>query len=47
MAYELQGLLAGNVTAVTAENIKPAYGNKDEAFLRKVITPIYQVIDTV
>ncbi|KAL7612774.1 hypothetical protein Lser_V15G06702 [Lactuca serriola] len=46
MAYELQGLLAGNVTAVTAENIKPAYGNKDEAFLRKVITPIYQVIDT-
>nr|GMC60545.1 callose synthase 5-like [Ipomoea batatas] len=45
MAYELHGLLAGNVSIVTGENIKPSYGGDDESFLRKVITPIYQVID--
>ncbi|CAA0839441.1 Callose synthase 5 [Striga hermonthica] len=45
MAYELHGLLAGNVSIVTGENIKPSYGGEDEAFLRKVITPIYQVIE--
>ncbi|KAF7840107.1 callose synthase 5 [Senna tora] len=45
MAYELHGLLAGNVSIVTGENIKPSYGGDDEAFLRKVITPIYRVID--
>ncbi|KAK8658810.1 hypothetical protein V6N13_029031 [Hibiscus sabdariffa] len=44
MAYELQGLLAGNVSVVTGENIKPSYGGDGEAFLRKVITPIYCVI---
>lgn len=37
MAYELHGLLAGNVSIVTGEN--------DEAFLRKVITPLYRVIE--
>ncbi|KAJ8769184.1 hypothetical protein K2173_000959 [Erythroxylum novogranatense] len=26
------------------ENIKPSYGGDDEAFLRKVVTPIYRVI---
>uniref|UniRef100_A0A6N2KU77 1,3-beta-glucan synthase n=1 Tax=Salix viminalis TaxID=40686 RepID=A0A6N2KU77_SALVM len=45
MAYELHGLLAGNVSIVTGENIKPSYGGDDEAFLRKVITPIYHVIE--
>ncbi|KAI4310785.1 hypothetical protein MLD38_035735 [Melastoma candidum] len=45
MAYELHGLLAGNVSIVTGENIKPSYGGDDEAFLRKVITPLYQVIE--
>ncbi|KAJ1401280.1 Glycosyl transferase, family 48 [Sesbania bispinosa] len=45
MAYELHGLLAGNVSIVTGENIKPSYGGDDEAFLRKVITPIYKVIE--
>ncbi|KAL9678012.1 hypothetical protein QQ045_015850 [Rhodiola kirilowii] len=45
MAYELHGLLAGNVSIVTGENIKPSYGGDDEAFLRKIITPIYKVID--
>lgn len=47
MAYELHGLLAGNVSIVTGENIKPSYGGDDESFLRKVITPIYRVIDKV
>lgn len=47
MAYELHGLLAGNVSIVTGENIKPSYGGDDEAFLRKVITPIYHVIAAV
>lgn len=47
MAYELHGLLAGNVSIVTGENIKPSYGGDDESFLRKVITPIYRVIQTV
>ncbi|CAI9753068.1 unnamed protein product [Fraxinus pennsylvanica] len=46
MAYELHGLLAGNVSIVTGENIKPSYGGDDESFLRKVITPIYRVIET-
>ncbi|KAL5555549.1 hypothetical protein UlMin_037785, partial [Ulmus minor] len=45
MAYELHGLLAGNVSIVTGENIKPSYGGDDEAFLRKVITPLYGVIE--
>ncbi|GER34623.1 callose synthase [Striga asiatica] len=44
MAYELYGLLAGKVSTVTREIIKPSYGGDDEAFLRKVITPIYQCL---
>ncbi|XP_065874935.1 callose synthase 5-like [Euphorbia lathyris] len=44
MAYELHGLLAGNVSIVTGENIMPSYGGDNEAFLRKIITPIYCVI---
>lgn len=47
MAYELHGLLAGNISIVTGENIKPSYGGDNESFLRKVITPIYQVIEKV
>ncbi|RDY07114.1 Callose synthase 5, partial [Mucuna pruriens] len=45
IAYELHGLLAGNVSIVTGENIKPSYGGDDEAFLRKVVTPLYRVIE--
>ncbi|KAG2251859.1 hypothetical protein Bca52824_081995 [Brassica carinata] len=30
MAYELHGLLAGNVSIVTGKNIKPSYGGDDE-----------------
>ncbi|URE04738.1 callose synthase [Musa troglodytarum] len=45
MAYELQGLLTGNVSVVTGENIRPSYGGDDEAFLKKVINPIYHVIE--
>jgi len=29
MAYELHGLLAGNVSIVIGENIKPSYGGDD------------------
>ena len=47
MAYELQGLLTGNVSVVTGENIRPSYGGDDEAFLKKVISPIYHVIEKV
>ncbi|GAU38073.1 hypothetical protein TSUD_318670 [Trifolium subterraneum] len=46
MAYELHGLLAGNVSIVTGENIKPSYGGEEEAFLRRVVAPIYRVIQT-
>ncbi|KAF1893229.1 hypothetical protein Lal_00001675 [Lupinus albus] len=45
MAYELNGLLAGNVSVVTGQNIEPSYGGHDESFLHKVITPIYRVIE--
>lgn len=45
MAFELYGMLAGNVSPMTGENVKPAYGGDDEAFLVKVVTPIYRVIE--
>ncbi|XP_042513016.1 callose synthase 3-like [Macadamia integrifolia] len=44
MAFELYGMLAGNVSPMTGENVKPAYGGEEEAFLRKVVTPIYETI---
>ncbi|KAA8549605.1 hypothetical protein F0562_001377 [Nyssa sinensis] len=44
MAFELYGMLAGNVSPMTGENVKPAYGGEEESFLRKVVTPIYEVI---
>ncbi|KAL8241403.1 hypothetical protein R6Q59_014757 [Mikania micrantha] len=44
MAFELYGMLAGNVSLMTGENVKPAYGGDEEAFLTKVVTPIYNVI---
>jgi hypothetical protein len=47
MAYELYGMVGGNVSAVTGENTKPAYGGEDESFLNKVVTPIYNVISEV
>lgn len=47
MAFELYGLLAGSVSSVTGENIKPAYGGEKEAFLMKVVTPIYNTIAKV
>ncbi|KAG6470927.1 hypothetical protein ZIOFF_072015 [Zingiber officinale] len=45
MAYELHGLLGGNVSVVTGENVRSSYGGDDEAFLKKVISPIYRVIE--
>jgi callose synthase len=47
MASELHGMLAGNVSMVTGDNMKPAYGGEEEIFLRKVVTPIYNVISQV
>ncbi|GLT37045.1 hypothetical protein SLA2020_113830 [Shorea laevis] len=44
MAFELYGMLAGSVSPMTGEHIKPAYGGETEAFLRKVVTPIYDII---
>nr|GEV80223.1 callose synthase 3 [Tanacetum cinerariifolium] len=44
MAYELYGILSGNVTPMTGEDVKPAYGGDEEAFLTKVVSPIYEVI---
>ncbi|KAK9124975.1 hypothetical protein Scep_013821 [Stephania cephalantha] len=46
MAFELYGMLAGNVSPMTGENMKPAYGGEEEAFLKKVVTPIYETIAT-
>lgn len=47
MAFELYGMLAGNVSPMTGENVKPAYGGEEEAFLQKIVSPIYQVIAQV
>jgi len=47
MAYELHGMLAGNVSVVTGENIKPAYGGDEESFLRKIIIPLYRIVEEV
>ena len=43
----MYGMLAGNVSALTGEYVKPAYGGEKEAFLKKVITPIYCTIAKV
>lgn len=47
MAYELYGMLAGSVSPLTGENVRPAYGGDEEVFLRKIVTPIYNVIAKV
>ncbi|XP_027342248.1 callose synthase 2-like [Abrus precatorius] len=44
MAFELYGMLAGNVSPLTGEPVRPAYGGENEAFLMKVVKPIYDVI---
>ncbi|GLT55537.1 hypothetical protein SLA2020_286500 [Shorea laevis] len=44
MAFELYGMLAGSISPMTGEPVKPAYGGDDEAFLKKVVTPIYETI---
>lgn len=48
MAYELHGVLAGDVSMITGEKVVPAYrGVSHETFLEKVVTPIYKVIEKV
>ncbi|KAD3069004.1 hypothetical protein E3N88_36884 [Mikania micrantha] len=44
MAFEVYGILTGSVNPETGENIEPAYGGEKEAFLWKVVTPIYRTI---
>ncbi|CAL5059049.1 unnamed protein product [Urochloa decumbens] len=44
MAFEMYDMLAGNVNALMGEYVKPAYGGEKEAFLRKVVMPIYNTI---
>ncbi|KAI4326688.1 hypothetical protein MLD38_031975 [Melastoma candidum] len=44
MALELHGMLAGSVNGSGGNIVKPAYGDEEEDFLRKVVTPIYNVI---
>ncbi|KAB1224868.1 Callose synthase 2 [Morella rubra] len=44
MAFELYGMLAGSISPMTGEPIKPAYGGDGEAFLQKVVAPIYETI---
>lgn len=47
MAFELYGMLAGSVSSLTGEHIKPTYAGEEEAFLKKVVTPIYDTIAKV
>lgn len=44
MAFEVYGSLSGSVSPMTGENVKPTYGGEEEAFLKKVVTPIYETI---
>uniref|UniRef100_A0A453Q8J4 1,3-beta-glucan synthase component FKS1-like domain-containing protein n=2 Tax=Aegilops tauschii subsp. strangulata TaxID=200361 RepID=A0A453Q8J4_AEGTS len=46
MAFELYGVLAGNVNPVTGEYVRPFYGGEEEAFLKKVVTPISRIVET-
>ncbi|CAM0878858.1 unnamed protein product [Alopecurus aequalis] len=45
MAFEVYGMLVGNVSPTTGENVKPAYGGAEESFLKLVVTPIYKIIE--
>ena len=47
MAYELHGMLIGDVNPTTWEKVVPAYGGASESFLKNVVTPIYDVIQKV
>ncbi|KAI5078937.1 hypothetical protein GOP47_0006608 [Adiantum capillus-veneris] len=44
MAGELDGMLAPSTSNVTGGSIMPAYGGDEHAFLRKIVTPIYEII---
>ncbi|KAI4983466.1 hypothetical protein ZWY2020_023958 [Hordeum vulgare] len=45
MAFELYGVLSGNVSPSTGENVRPFYGGEEEAFLKKVVNPISKIIE--
>ncbi|KAK3027298.1 hypothetical protein RJ639_041119 [Escallonia herrerae] len=44
MAYELHGMLIGDISIMTGEKVMPAYGGGPESFLNNVVTPFYSVI---
>ncbi|KAM3223168.1 hypothetical protein ACQJBY_056863 [Aegilops geniculata] len=44
MAFELYSVLAGNVSPITGENVRPSYGG-EEAFMKKVVTPICKIVE--
>ncbi|KAI9104181.1 hypothetical protein K1719_023017 [Acacia pycnantha] len=44
MAFELHGMLAGYVSPLTGEPVKPACGGDNEAFFTKIVKPIYDTI---
>uniref|UniRef100_A0A453Q818 1,3-beta-glucan synthase component FKS1-like domain-containing protein n=1 Tax=Aegilops tauschii subsp. strangulata TaxID=200361 RepID=A0A453Q818_AEGTS len=46
MAFELYSVLAGNVSPTTGENVRPSYGG-EEAFMKKVVTPICKIVEMV
>ncbi|KAJ7949087.1 Callose synthase [Quillaja saponaria] len=45
MAFELYGVLEGNVSPMTGEPVKPAYGGGAESFLMNVVKPIYDTLN--
>ncbi|CAK7354906.1 unnamed protein product [Dovyalis caffra] len=47
MARELQDLLSCTASIASVEIVKPYYRGGDEAFLRKVITPLYHAVEMV
>lgn len=52
MGWEVIGMLGGNVSHATGQNVRPEYpgpgfGGSDKAFLVNVVIPIYEVIRKV
>ncbi|KAJ7949088.1 Callose synthase [Quillaja saponaria] len=45
MAFELYGMLAGSISPLTGEPVKPTYGGGPETFLMKVVKPIYDTLN--
>ncbi|GJZ33459.1 reverse transcriptase domain-containing protein [Tanacetum coccineum] len=46
MAFEVYGILAGSVSPLTGEYIKPAHGGEKEAFLKKGFAAVLAILIT-